>query len=247
MKTKKTILSTVLIMALLITFSGISQENENDYKMAEIIYIKAKVGMEKAFVNAITGHNAKYHKDGKHKASLDNILTGKEAGWFVWIMGPCTFTDLDNRPSGAAHDEHWAKTVAPNVLKYGRTEYWRFNDKLSFVVNENTPKYETIWFIDLKRGDYYRFKSFMSKIKEAHKKKNNDNIMVYNNRFNAGDGRDVAIVWGFNKWAELDDDDGGIKKTYEEINGEGSWENAMDEWTEITEKINSQVWEIGVK
>ena len=82
----------------------------------------------------------------------------------------------------------------------------------------------------------------MTKIKAAHEKRGKGSIRVYDNQFNAGDGREVTIVWEYSNWAEFDDDDGGIKKYYEEINGEGSWDNAMDEWTEITESIKSQVW-----
>ena len=33
---------------------------------------------------------------------------------------------------------------------------------------------------------------------------------------------------------------------YEEINGEGTWQNAMDEWNEITESIVRQMWKIGI-
>ena len=68
---------------------------------------------------------------------------------------------------------------------------------------------------------------------------------VYDNQFNENDGRDIAIVWGMDKWSELDEDSS-IKDIYEEINGEGTWQNAMDEWTEITESIVRQMWKIGI-
>ncbi|MEX1381803.1 MAG: hypothetical protein AB1Z17_00260, partial [Lutibacter sp.] len=60
------------------------------------------------------------------------------------------------------------------------------------------------------------------------------------------EGRDVAIVWTFNNWAEMDEDNGGIKKYYEEIYGEGSWVNALKDWDNSIDSINSQVWRIGV-
>lgn len=248
MKTKNKLLSSLLIIAMLITSIGIAQEKEKKkYGMVEIVYILPKIGMEKAFVNAVTEHNNMYHKEGPYKGHMDLILTGDDAGWYVWAMGPCMFSDLDNRPGEGAHTEHWTNSVAPKVKKYGRTEYWRYNEKLSYKSDDTPSKFENIWLVDIKRGDYYRFKALMKKIKEAYKKKGDGNIHVYDNQFNAGDGRDVAILWAFSSWAEFDDDDGGIKKFYEEINGEGSWENAMDEWTEISVSINSQVWEHGVE
>lgn len=247
MKTKKILLTSMLITALLLTSIGIAQEkDEKSYGMAEISFMLPKIGMEKAFVKAVTAHNNLYHKEGPYQAHLDYILTGKETGWYVWIMGPCTFTDLDGRPGKGAHADHWDQNVAPHVQKYGRNEYWKFNEKLSYKSEDTTPKYENLWVIDLKRGDYYRFKALMTKIKAAYTKKGEGILRVYDNQFNAGDGREVTIVWEFNKWAELDDDDDGIKKEYEEINGEGSWDNAMDEWSEITVSIKSQVWEHGV-
>lgn len=246
MKTNKFLMISVLIVTLLITSISIAQEKET-YQMVNLQYIMPKVGMEKAFVKAVTDHNNLYHKDGVYQASLDNILTGGETGWYVWLMGPNTFSDLDGSPGEGAHMDHWTKTVAPTIQKYGRSEFWKYNEKFSYNAEKETPKYENIWILDLKRGDYYRFKALMLKIKVAHEKKADDSILIYENQFNANDGREIAIVWPFNKWAELDIDNGGIKKVYEELNGEGSWQDAMEEWTEITESINSQVWEISVK
>ena len=110
MKTKRNLLASLLIAALLLTATGIAQEKEKkSYDMAEITFMLPKIGMEKAFVKAVTAHNNLYHKEGPYQAHLDNVLTGKEAGWFVWIMGPCTFTDLDSRPGEGAHTAHWDK------------------------------------------------------------------------------------------------------------------------------------------
>jgi len=44
----------------------------------------------------------------------------------------------------------------------------------------------------------------------------------------------------------MDEDDGGIKDSFEEIYGEGSWNNALKDWQASTKTINSQVWRIGV-
>jgi hypothetical protein len=235
----------MLLGVLLITNTGISQEKKS-YQMVEITYMMPKVGMEKAFVKAVKEHNQKFHNQDPYSASLDRIATGKYSGWFVWVMGPTTFSQLDNRPSKGAHEDHWNKTISPLVKKYGRTEYWRNNKKLSFKANDNRPPLENIWFVEVKRGEYYRFKDLISKFTEAFKKKGDDNFFMYNNQFNQDDGRDVAFVWTLNSWADMDDDDGGVKKYYEELNGEGSWENAMKEWQAVTESIKSEVWEISV-
>lgn len=238
----------VLISAFLLTSVGFSQETANkSYKMVELTYILPKIGMEKAFVKAIKEHDNLYHKDGPYAANLDYITTGKEAGWYVWGMGSATFTDLDKRPGKGVHADDWDKKIAPLVTKYGRVEYWKMNEKLSYGTTTGKIKYETVWILDIKRGDDFRFKAFITKVKEAYLKKGEDVYYVYENQFREGDGRDVAIVWPINSLSDMDKDDGGIKKTYEEINGEGSWDNAMKEWEDYTVGMISQVWEIGVE
>jgi hypothetical protein len=238
----------MLVVALFLTSNGIAQEAaKNTYGMVEISYMLPKIGMEKAFVSGVKAHNDKYHKEGVHKAHLDNVLTGREAGWYVWAMGPCTLTDLDSRPGKGAHADDWTKNIAPTIARYGRVEYWRYNDKLSHQSDATESKYQELWIIDLKRGDYYRFKALMTKIQAAYVKKGSGNIGVYDNRFASNDGREVAIVWDYKNWAAFDEEGGGIKKEFEEINGEGSWGDAMDEWSEITESIKREVWESDVK
>lgn len=245
MKTKNYVFASILLVSLLFSTSNIAQEKET-YGMAELSFMMPKVGMETAFENAVKEHNNMYHKDGPYKASLDKIITGKQAGWYAWLMGPCTFTDLDKRPVSAAHDKHWDDKVTPTIAKYGSNEYWKHNPKLSYQSGSEGAKLEEIWFLDLKRGDYYRFKELMTKIKGAFEKKGDGHMHVYENQFGENNGRDVAVVWGMNGWSDFDKDNGGIKKEYEEMNGEGTWQNAMDEWEEITESIVRQVWKIGI-
>ncbi|GGK59748.1 MULTISPECIES: hypothetical protein [Flavobacteriaceae] len=247
MRTKTNLIATLVFALMVTTFTVNAQEEKESYAMVEVTYMKAKIGMEKAFEAAVKSHNEKYHKEGVFKASLDLIITGKETGWYAWIMGPCTFSDLDKRPNDSAHGNDWDKNVSPNVLEYGRNEFWRYNSKLSYSGNSpDSPKLENIWFIDLKKGQGYKFREFIEKVKKAHEKRGEGSLNVYNNQFRDDEGRDVAIVWGYNNWAEMDDDNGGIKKYYEEIYGEGSWTNALKDWDNSIDSINSQVWRIGV-
>lgn len=247
MKTTKSFIVLLVFTIMLATSVVTAQEENESYGMAEITYMLPKIGMERAFKEAIKEHNEKYHKEGVFKASLDLIVTGKEAGWYVWIMGPCTFTDLDSRPNDDAHTNDWDENVSPNVAKYGRSEFWRYNKKLSYRGDtSDSPKYENVWFVDIKRGQDYKFKEFIEKVNAAYVKKGNGNFSIYENQFTEGNGRDVAIVWTFDTWAEMDVDDGGIKKYFEEIYGEDSWNNALKDWETSTETINSQVWKIGV-
>lgn len=245
MKTKNYFIVALLCVGLLLS-STVQAQEEKKNQLVEVTFMLPKVGMEKAFEKGVKSHNETYHKEGANQAHVDYIMTGKQTGWYAWIMGPCTFTDLDNRPLSEAHDKDWAGKVAPTIAKYGSTEYWKHNSSLSYASSDEMPKLEEIWFIDLKRGDYYRFKELLTKIKAAFAKKGDGSMHIYDNQFNENNGRDIAIVWGLKNWAEFDNEDASIKKEYEEINGEGTWQNAMDEWSEITESIVSQVWRVGI-
>lgn len=246
MKTKNLLQAVLFTMVMLLASTGLSQEQETDnYQMTEITYILPKIGMEVSFVNSMQEHFDLFHKENLYKGHLDHILTSDEAGWYVWVMGQCMYTNIDTEAGDGNHNNHWAERVVPFIAKYGRTEYWRFNKKLSYQTVETFSKYSNVWFVDVNRGMYNRFESFMIKINQAYKKRGDGNVQVYDNQFNAGDGREVCLIWGFSKWTELNDD-ADIKNSYEEIYGKGSWVKAMDEWRTITGKVVSQAWEMGI-
>ena len=233
------------ILLLLFSFSLVSFAQDDggeapDYVMVELNYMKAKPGMESKFVEAVKKHNAKYHPEGPYDASLFYIRTGSDAGWYVWAMGGMTFTDLDGAPGSGEHQDNWAKTIAPYVQEYGPIEFWRYNKKLSHSNGKAEPL-EILWFVDIESGEYYRFKNLMEDIQAIHASKD-DEMQVWNNSFNQGDGRDVAIAWTLDSWSDLDKEDWSMKEAYDEEYGEGSWENALEEWDDIIEKVKREVW-----
>ena len=244
MKTKK--LSAANLIAGLISFTGFAQEVNTDYAMANIVFIDAKIGHEKDFESKVIEHNNKFHNEAPNKGYLDQVISGKHAGTYVWVMAPCTFTDLANLKLGDDHEKHWNSEVVPLIEGYGAQEYWKHNEKLSYYPNPvENRKVSNLWLIDLKRGDYYRFKTLMTKIVEAYEKKGTGNMRVYDNQFNAGDGRDVVIIWDMESLAEMDQLDP-LKPHFEEVHGEGSWDTMLEEWEEITLKIDSQLWRVNI-
>lgn len=233
----------ILILLFCFPLLNFAQDDDDsqDYAMVELNYMKAKPGMESKFVQAVKKHNASYHADGPYEATLHYIRTGNDAGWYVWAMGTFTYTDLDNAPGAGAHQDDWSKTIAPYVQEYGPIEMWRYNDKLS-VSNEESESLETIWFMDIERGEGYRFRAFMEKVKKVFEDKD-DEMHVWNNQYSQDDGREVAIVWPFAKWADLDDDDDWtMKEAYDEEYGEGAWDNALEEWEDVVAGMTQEVW-----
>ncbi|MDX5325308.1 MAG: hypothetical protein LPK80_03520 [Bacteroidota bacterium] len=232
-------LTIAVLFGLLAPFVLMAQEEDKTYWMVELQYLMAKDGQEAKLVEAIKTHNQKYHTESPYKADLDMIMTGKHSGWFVWSMGGFMFKHLDDRPGKGAHDDDWDKNVGKYVQKYGPTEYWRNVKEMSFRPEGWDGTMAEIWWIDLQQGDWYRFKAMMEKVAEIHKEKNLP-ISVYYNVF--GDGnRDVAIVFPFSKWADLDRDFN-MMEAFDEKYGEGSWMNMMEEWKDMVVDRTEEVW-----
>lgn len=238
--------NSIRILVLLFCFPlfNFAQDEESDgpdYAMVELNYMKVKPGMEMKFVEAVKIHNAKYHAgDGPYGASLFYIRTGQDAGWYVWAMGTFTYSDLDDAPGAGAHRSDWAKNIAPYVVEYGPIEMWRYNEKFSSS-DGDSEMMQILWFLEIQRGEYYRFKAFMEKIHAIFDEKNED-MHVWMNQYNQEDGRDIAISWPFDKWSDLDEEDWNMKEAYDEKYGEGSWENALEEWEDFVESNIQEVW-----
>ncbi len=235
------------LLALMIWCAPNVQAQNTDYSMARITFVKAKIGMEKDFTEAVASFNEKFHSEAPFTARLDRIATGSQAGWFVWIMGPLTFTDLDSWDIGDDRLEYLKSNVYDKIAKFGRTEFWRYNPKLSFDAIEEPVAMSNLWLIDIADGQYHRFKEFMEKVQPVFAKMNKDNMRVYNNAFNEDDGRDIVIVWTSTKWADMDDQDDSFESTYEEMHGKGSWKNALDDWQDFTVTVKSSLWMYDMK
>ena len=237
----KRMILTALIGALL-PFLAYSQDD--GYTMVETVYLKPKAGSGEKFVKAVKAHNEKYHKkDTPYNAWLETIITGPYTGWHVWIMGPCTFTQLDGRPGkDEGHDADWNKSVTPYVEKVKLGEYWKRWDDLSYrAEGDQGGKMSTMWFIDIKKGEWSRFKNLMKQVKAVYEMRKDESYSLWGNQFNADDGRDVVIVWNFDKWAELDDDSN-FKADFEEVHGEGTFDFFLDEWEASIESRKEEVW-----
>ena len=118
---------------------------------------------------------------------------------------------------------------------------WELNDDLSFGFDilKKSSYYEA-WSVELKRGEYYRFKALCEKLKKTYASIGTTAFLVYDNQVHTAHGADVSILWSFNtydEWAK----DLGAKATYEKMYGEGSWQQLLDEWRDITVDYSSEI------
>ncbi|MGB5361689.1 MAG: hypothetical protein WBN17_00110 [Aureibaculum sp.] len=241
MKKIKLLLVGMLLSAFLLSSTITLAQDTPKNVLVETIYLMPEKGKEKEFEKAVKLHNDTFHGKAPHQAGMNLVLTGPETGWYVWYMGPTTYTDLDTRPTGD-HDGDWTAKIDPLVKKYGKTEYWKYEDAISYSPEGSLDtKYSNIWIVDLKRGSWETFKEVMTKVQAVYKKRTGDTFRIYSNQFNADDGRDVAMLFDFNKWAELDEDSN-FKADYEAINGKDTFAAFLKEWESITPSIKSAVW-----
>lgn len=231
----------IMLILFMLPLMGVAQEDEKPKsELVALHYMKPKKGQALMLKKAVEAHNKKYHAEKPYQAGLSTILTGNEAGWMVWEMGPFSYTELDEAPGQGEHMEHWRQSVDAYVEEYGRVEYWRYNKKLSHASGEDNTM-QTVWFVDIRRGEYYRFKELMTKIQQVVEK-HNEGQSVWSNEYVQQDGRDVAIVFPFGSWADRDNNDFNMKEAYEAMHGQGSWQSAMDEWEDIVESIVAEAW-----
>ena len=215
---------TLTSIALLSVCSAFAQTTEEKPTMVvETMYIMPKRGMEDKFEAAVKAHDTKFHPDGQYKAGLRKVEYGEKAGWYVWVFGPTTYSAIDSRPAKeGGHAADWSATVDPLVESYGETRLWELDENLSYGMDLlKKAKYYEAWSVDLKRGDYYRFKALAEKLKKAYESQGTSSFIIYNNVVHTANGPDVSIIWSFNSFAEWSKDSG-TKAAYEKIYGANS-------------------------
>jgi len=236
-----------ILVCLLLT--GAVIYGQDSYIMYETMYIKPKYNKIKEFNEALAAHNQKFHAEGADAVTIHRVANGSRAGQLVWVMGPLTFTDLDNRPKDETHMDDW-NAVMPYIDEVTEVEYWRMDPDLSYTPEgwNFTPKIH-IRSWELKHGKSAEFLEQMKKIVKVFRAKKYENSWhVYWNYFQTGNGRDISGVFGFDKWAFYDEDPVFIKD-FEEIHGEGTWATTYETMTQVTvdmtEELRELVLELG--
>lgn len=227
--------SFLLVLAIAFVSSVFSQEEDKSYKMYELMYITPKTDKIKELGEALANHNKTYHNEGPFTAHIWMANTGPHTGDLIWSMGPLTFTDLDNRPDEEAHMADWTENVMPNIKKISEGEYWKLDEKVSHTP-EGSFSGKEIWSVyDIKPFEGYRFTALLEKVVEVYKAKSYPNyFQVYRSQFDGGNGRDVAIGFGFKNYSFFDEDDK-FWKDYEEVHGEGSRWKFFEEYRDVVE------------
>lgn len=81
-----------------------------------------------------------------------------------------------------------------------------------------------------------RFSELVGKVKEVYDKKRPDEAfgVAWNEFANTQAGMDAVILFNFDKWAFMDRQNS-FGKDFEEVHGEGSWHNFLNQFSEVTD------------
>lgn len=233
--------------ALAIAFSAVAQ---SDYLQWEVMNIKPKADKLDLFKKGVAAHNKKYHASGPYRVTMVSVLTGPSSGQYTWIMGPCTWTQLDSRPVKGEHDMDWDKNVVPYVESFGEVSYWRLDKDINYQApNPATLIKSRIRFYTVIPGQGERLTDLLKKIAEIYKKKQYPASYNVYRRQGAAEGATVAVGLDFSKWAYFDSAPN-IMKDYEEMYGDNSWNRFLDEFalcidrSKTTDELNEIVAEL---
>jgi hypothetical protein len=227
---KKVIL---LIFAFGLIFSVYSQEEKKSYRMFDVVFLKPKYDKLAELGEAMAKHNREFHSEAPHTAHIWAVSSGEYAGWWAWVMGPLTYTDLDSRPESKEHKEDWVEKVMPYIEDISGSNYWKFDDDASYQTEDSFTGKEIWTTYEIKPFEGYRFTELLKKVKAVYEEKKFDySFEVYRAQFESKGSGSVMISFPFKNWAFFDEDRN-FKKDFEEVHGEGSWANFMEEYKDI--------------
>ncbi len=218
----------ILIVGLIaFAYSAMAQ---TDYLQWEIMNINPKLDKVEMFKKGVGAHVKKYHATAPYKVIINSVLTGPSSGQFTWIMGPCTWTQLDGVNTKGEHDLDFEKNVTPFVQSYGEVTYWRADKGISYdAPNSATLTKSRVRFLTLLPGQGDRAAELFEKVAAVYKKKAYPASYHGYWRQGASAGPHLAISIDFAKWAHFDNTNA-IEKDFDEIYGAGSWDRFLDDW-----------------
>lgn len=219
-----------LAMALCLCLTLSAQDT--DYIMFQTIELTPKDGMVKQLNEGIKAHNAKYHKEGDQSAQVWQISSGPNSGKLLWVMGPVTWATFDKEMTDA-HLDDWMKNVGANS-NMGAWNYWRLLDGMAYSPEDFKASMMLVRYfgINEQKGDNAR-KHFKQVVDLYAAEKFGSALFVFSNQAQMGTDPDWAIMWQYENWAALDNDDEFWEK-YEAKYGD-NMEEFFENWNEFTE------------
>ena len=207
----------------------------------ETIYLTPKQDHIKQLEANIAAHNKKFHAEGAHASVVATVVTGSNSGDYVWAMGPCTYADLDSRPSGSDHQDDWSTMVLPYVEKMSQAEYWERDENVYYTPTDYAGDKLRIRFHRSGPGTNDQIRDLFAQLVAVYKAKQYDrSFTLYWNPFPTAKGRTFATVNGFEKWAMFDKEST-TAKDFNELHGADSFAKWLDELNSVIEWTDNEI------
>lgn len=236
-------------LALLCPVLIYGQSDDAPDVMFETVLITPENDDPAALMAALAKHNRTHHSEGAHSARVYYINTGPNTGKMVWMMGPCTFADLDTRPEC---NEDWGANVGPHIAHMEAGEYWELDAELSklppFDPNVSPMPIVRVRYHIFKRGiSGFRIQHHFQQISETIKSMEGNRWWgVYDNLFQQGYAADarphMATISIHPNWASLDEG-WEFRKHFVAKYGEAAWQPFLDEGNAIQTNSWEEIWE----
>lgn len=234
-------MKNVFYFMLLVPFLVTSQNTEA-YTVIENVMLTPDPAKITEFEAGMAAHNKKYHAEGTYGARVYWISNGKNAGKYMWNMGPLPWSAMDTRPAQDGHDADWNTNVTAHALADGDVNYWRFHPEFSNFSKDFTLKNLFVFVIDIKRFKSMDFINILKKVQKVYEEKRPDQLYGgYMNEMANMDGQDFAWVEFFDKSAWMGKEDK-FPQDFEEVHGAGSFAKFLTELEDATHGEKQELW-----
>ncbi len=223
-----------------------AQDNPN---IVSMIYFKPKAGQKEQYLAGLKEHTEKHHNKGVARVRTYRIISGLKSGWYVRVLGPFTWADVDKLHaviSSKAHVADAAKNIIPYVDEKIGPIYWENLKDLGYdshTSGQQPSEMLRIHFTQinpLMDGGYLELRR---QLKEAHEKTDSDDSFTVHQLVHGGNLHTYAQIYRLNNWADMasTEPQKGDQYRVNEVFGERAWGHFISKGQKIIYKRNDEM------
>tara|TARA_B100001123_G_C15120497_1_gene951146 strand:- start:250 stop:1005 length:756 start_codon:yes stop_codon:yes gene_type:complete len=236
---------TFFVVGLAFCAELYAQDKPNVFSM---IYFKPKAGQKEQYLAGLKEHTEKHHNKGVARVRTYRIISGSKSGWYVRVLGPFTWADVDKLHaviSSKAHVADAAKNIIPYVDEKIGPMYWENLKDLGYDPHTSgqPSKMLRINFTHvnpLMDGGYLELRR---QLKEAHEKTDSEDSFTVHQLVHGGKMHTYAQVYRLNNWADMSSSgpQKGDEYRVTEVFGERAWDQFISKGQKIIYKRNDEM------
>ncbi|HMB63668.1 MAG TPA: hypothetical protein VKN36_11385 [Eudoraea sp.] len=233
-----------LMYAFLLLPALVHAQEYQEHLVIQNVMLTVEKGHIEAFEKGVAAHNKKFHAEGPYQSSVFSISSGKNAGKYIWNMGPLPWSAMDGRPGKEnGHDADWDANVVPHLTAEVDVNYWRFHPNFSDFSKDFTLKNLSVYMIDIKRSKQMDFMNkVIQKVHQVYSEKlPGQRRGVYTNELGNKDGLDFAWVDFFDSLSWMGQEDK-FPQQFEEVHGTGSFTSFLADVEATTDGQWTELW-----